>query len=216
MINAPLDALLKRAAVWRARSVPARLASTTDCAVPSGWPLLDAILPDGGWPLGTLIELLLPDAGVGELRLLLPALRTLAQSRATGTGRRWLAWIAPPHLPYPPAFAQSGIRPERLLLVTTGSAPERLWATEQALRSGSCVAVLLWLDAVDDRWLRRLKLAAEAGGALAVLFRPVGRERDASPATLRVALEPTAAGLDLWVFKSRGRGPARVRDALSS
>ena len=178
MINAPLDALLKRAAVWRARSGPARTAAPLERAVPSGWPVLDAILPDGGWPLGTLIELLLPQAGVGELRLLLPALRTLAESRSAEAGRRWLAWIAPPHLPYPPAFAQSGIRPERLLLVTTGSAPERLWATEQALRSGSCVAVLLWLDAVDDRWLRRLKLAAEAGEASR--SRPTGRNSTAS------------------------------------
>ncbi len=216
-MTASLDALLKRAAIWRARGAfPASAAPATGTAVESGWPRLDACLPDGGWPLGTLVELLLPEAGVGELSLLMPALRLLAGSGAAVGGRRWLAWIAPPHLPYPPAFAQSGIRPERLLLVATGHTRERLWAAEQALRSGSCVAVLIWLDAADDRWLRRLKLAAEAGGALAVLFRPSNREAHASPATLRLALEPTPAGLDLRVFKSRGRGPQRIRDALTS
>ena len=211
-MNASLDALLERAAIWRARS-PTAAASRAH--VESGWPRLDRCLPDGGWPLGTLIEFLLPEAGVGELSLLLPALARLTTQPAH-QGRRWLAWIAPPHLPYPPAFAQGGIRPERLLLVTTGHTAQRLWAAEQALRSGSCVAVLLWLDSADDRWLRRLKLAAEAGGALAVLFRPLAQRRLASPALLRVAFEPTAAGLDLCLFKSRGRRPAWIRDALTA
>ena len=213
-MDASLDALLKRAAIWRARvTLPTEIPDRARVA--SGWPRLDACLPDGGWPLGTLIELLLPETGVGELRLLLPALRTLVNAPAADAARRWLAWIAAPHLPYPPAVAQSGIRPERLLLVATQHTAERLWAAEQALRSGSCAAVLLWLDAADDRWLRRLKLAAESGGALAVLFRPLKRRADASPATLRLALEPTPAGLDLALFKSRGRGPQRIHDALS-
>jgi protein ImuA len=214
-MNVSLEALLAGAAVWRARSsLPATTAVAGAC-VPSGWPRLDACLPGGGWPLGTLIELLLPEAGVGELSLLLPALRALAGPAATA-GRRWLAWIAAPHLPYPPAFAQSGIRPERLLLVTTGTTAERLWAAEQALRSGSCLAVLLWLETADDRWLRRLKLAAETGGGLAILFRPLAQRTQASPAALRLALEPTVAGLDLWLFKNRGRRPERIHAALGS
>jgi hypothetical protein len=216
-MNASLDALLQSAAIWRARGAfpdPAGLAARG--IVRSGWPRLDACLPGGGWPLGTLVELLLPRAGIGELRLLLPALSRLVESPAPGRERRWLAWIAPPHAPYPPALAQGGIPPERLLLVATDKMPERLWAAEQTLRSGSCAAVLAWLDAVDDRWLRRLKLAAESGDALAVLFRSLGRRAEASPATLRLALEATPAGLDLWVLKSRGRGPARVRDALTA
>jgi cell division inhibitor SulA/protein ImuA len=211
-MNGALDALFASAAIFRARGTdladPAR-----HRVVPSGWPRLDAELPGGGWPLGTLIELLLPEAGVGELRLLLPALATLAADPPAAE-RRWLAWIAPPHAPYPPALAQSGIRPERLLFVTAPKTSDRLWAVEQALRSGSCAAVLAWLDAVDDQWLRRLKLAAEAGQALVVLLRPLRRRATASPATLRIALEPAAESVDLWVLKSRGRGPVRVHDAL--
>jgi len=211
-VNASLDALLASAAIWRARSTP-----VAGATVPSGWPRLDACLPGHGWPLGALIELLLPDTtGIGELRLLLPALRTLCRDGTTGEGRPWLVWIAPPHLPYPPALAQSGIRPERLLLIRTGTTAERLWAAEQALRSGSCLAVLLWLDEADDRWLRRLALAAAAGGALAVLFRPLGRRIGTSPAALRLGLEPTPAGLDLRLIKSRGRGPTRVRDVFGA
>jgi hypothetical protein len=212
-MNASLDALLAGATLWRARGG----AEACDPAahLPTGWPKLDAELPGHGWPLGTLIELLLPEAGAGELSLLLPALGTLATG-AIGAERRWLAWIAPPHAPYPPALAQSGIRPDRLLLVSAEKTPDRLWAIEQALRSGSCAAVLAWLDAADDRWLRRLKLAAETGRTLAVLMRPSRRRATASPASLRLALEPTPAGLDLWLLKSRGRGPVRVRDVLGA
>ncbi|MBS0395658.1 MAG: translesion DNA synthesis-associated protein ImuA [Proteobacteria bacterium] len=213
-MSGSIEALLQGAGVWRARGEAAD-ADPQDCLA-TGWPKLDAALPGRGWPLGTLIELLLPETGAGELSLLRPALAALAALAAepAGHGRRWLAWIAPPHAPYPPALAQSGIRPDRLLLVSAEKTADRLWAIEQALRSGSCAAVLAWLDAADDRWLRRLKLAAETGRTLAVLLRPARRRASASPASLRLALEPTPGGLDLWVLKSRGRGPARLRDVF--
>lgn len=232
-MNAPLEALLRSATVWRARE---KAEAPAGPVVPTGWPALDAALPGGGWPLGTLLEVLLPRHGVGELRLLLPALRALdagevempargaepdaglAEVRAGegGTERRWIVWIAPPLAPYPPALGQSGVDPSRQLLVEAEATQDRLWAMEQALHSRSCNAVLAWLDAVDDRWLRRLKLAAEPGRSLAVLFRPIARREQASPATLRLALEPLPDGLDVWVLKSRGGGPQRIRDVLGA
>jgi cell division inhibitor SulA/protein ImuA len=207
-MDASLDALLESAAIWRARDSAAAAGE----AVPSDFSRLDACLPGGGWPLGTLTELLLPASGIGELQLLLPALRRLSIDAAGR--RRWIAWVAPPQLPYPPAFAQSGIAPGQLLLIAGERLEERLWATEQALRSGSCAAVLAWFDRVDERWLRRLKLAAGTGRTLAVVFRPLGRDSEASPATLRIALEPTATGLDLRLLKRRGGGPLRIPDVL--
>ncbi len=212
-MNVALDALLASSALWRAHGGTEAADPAGRACLPTGWPKLDAKLPGGGWPLGTLIEFLLPGTGIGELSLLLPALARLAAA-APAAGHCWLVWIAPPHAPYPPAFAQHGIHAERLLFVTAGRTPDRLWAIEQALRSGSCAAVFGWLDAADDRWLRRLKLAAATGQALAVLFRPLRRRAAASPASLRLVLEPTPAGLDLWLLKSRGRGPIRVHDAF--
>jgi hypothetical protein len=41
---------------------------------PLEYPTLSAELPGGGWPVGALVELLLQQAGVGEVRLLRPAL----------------------------------------------------------------------------------------------------------------------------------------------
>ena len=128
-MNTALDALLANATLWRARGGAEAHGAAERPYLATGWPKLDAQLPGRGWPLGTLIELLLPEAGAGELSLLLPALGALA-AEPLGAERRWLAWIAPPHAPYPPALAQSGIRADRLLLVSAEKTPDRLWAIE--------------------------------------------------------------------------------------
>ena len=88
--------------------------------------------------------------------------------------------------------------------------PKRLWAAEQALSSGVCGAVFLWLKGTDDRWLRRLKLAAEAGGALGVLFRPERHRFESSPASLRVLMTRGEDAVHLELLKVRGGRPGSV------
>src|SRR5207253_5710537 len=51
-----------------------QLGRQVDHAVGTGFALLDAQLPGGGWPSRALTELLLPHAGIGEIRLLSPCL----------------------------------------------------------------------------------------------------------------------------------------------
>lgn len=217
MDDARLEALLQHPALWRAAT-----AQRAPRAIPTTFRRLDEHLPGGGWPLGTLIELLVPAHGVGELDLLIPALRRLDD--AEPGARRWIAWICPPHLPYAPALARAGLAPGRMLIVEPGGpcAPSRpatgtrtaLWAMEQALRSRACAAALCWMDAVDARALRRLKLAAAEGASLGVLFRPVRRARESSPASLRLLLETCGRELDVLVVKSRGGRPVRVRGVM--
>ena len=194
--------LLRHPALWRGGDAGAPE------TVPTGFRALDARLPGGGWPLATLIELLLPAAGVGEIRLLLPALKSLAM--VEDAAPRWVAWLAPPHLPYAPALADAGLDPARMLVVRPRAGSDRLWAMEQALRSGACAAVLCWAGTADGTALRRLKLAAEEGGTPAFLLRPVAHRGDGSPATLRLALAAREFGLDVEILKSRGGAPARV------
>ncbi len=162
-------------------------------------------MPGGGWPTASLIEVLLDAAGLGEVQLFLPAL-VQCQRRADGEAP-WLVWIAPPHEPFAPALAQQGIELARFLVVRPASAAEALWAAEQALSSGVCAAVLLWLKGTDDRWLRRLKLAAEAGGALGVLFRPERHRFESSPAALRLLLTAGDEEPHLELLKVRAAGP---------
>jgi len=169
--------------------------------LPTGFAALDAGLPGGGWPRHGLVEILTPRPGVGELYLLLPALAAL--SRATPA--RWCTWVSPPHQPFAPALEAHGAALDRMLMVNTHLP---LWAHEQALRSGACGIALAWLPRASPRAIRRLQLAAEQGRALGVLYRSERFAHLASPAMLRVLLEPLNQdgrhGARLRLLKSRG------------
>ena len=167
-------------------------------AAPSGFAELDASLPGGGWPVGAIAELMSDAVGIGELSLLVPVLSRLARAG------RYIAWIAPPYLPYAPALAQRGLPLERMLLVRTRSLQESLWATEQALRCPAVGAVLGWPAYIVDKNVRRLQLAAEAGGSLGILYRPPEAARESSPAALRMRLHALPDGLAVEIQKVRG------------
>lgn len=195
-----LDLVLQHPAVWRGG----------DCArvllpsVPTGFTELDALLPGGGWPAGVLTEICVDRAGVGELRLVLPA-----AARLTRSGR-WLALVRPPYVPYAPALIGHGVLLSRLMLINAAAAEDNLWACEQALRSQVCGAVLAWFDRVHERDLRRLQLAAERGSATMLLFRSA-RVAPASPAALRLHVGKSEGRTLVRVLKRRGGGmPAPV------
>ena len=197
--------ILADARVWKlkdASAAPPRPVWST------GSSSLDARLPGGGWPTASLVEVLIDETGLGEVQLFLPAL--VASQRRTDGETPWLVWIAPPHEPFAPALSQQGIDLGRLLVVRPASAMEALWAAEQALSSGVCAAVLLWLKGTDDRWLRRLKLAAEAGGALGVLFRPERHRFESSPASLRLVITKGEHATRLDLLKVQGGRPGPV------
>ena len=103
-----------------------------------------AELPGGGWAQGSLTELLVDHEGIGELRLLLPALGRLARSGA------WIALVAPPHLPYAPAFAGAGIDPAQVAVVDAHEEKDRWWAAEQVLRADSAAVLLFWPQSISD------------------------------------------------------------------
>jgi hypothetical protein len=196
-----LQQLLAHPSVWRGRS---RAAVET---LSTGFAALDAGLPGGGWPRHGLVEILTPQPGVGEIYLLLPVLASLSRA-APG---RWCTWVSPPHEPYAPALESHGVALDRMLVVRTHLP---LWAHEQALRSGACGMALAWLPRVSPRAIRRLQLAAEQGRALGVLFRSQQFAHLASPAMLRVALEPVKEpgrhGARVTLIKSRGGSRAPI------
>lgn len=179
--------------VWRGD----RLAEPEAPGLPTGHARLDAVLPGGGWPRDALTELLLPHPGVGELGLLLPLLARVAP-------RRWAVCIAPPEPLHASALAAAGVPLERLLLVEAASAAHARWAARQALASGSCDVVLLWLADADMGALRRLQLAAEENATPLVLLRPDSLARQPSPAVLRLALAARPGGVDVRILKRRG------------
>jgi hypothetical protein len=184
-------------------------------AQPSGYAELDAHLPGGGWPIGAIAELMPELAGIGELRLVAPALAALARAG------RYIAWIAPPLLPYAPALAEAGLPLERMLIVHTRDLTESLWAMQQTLRCPLFGAVLGWPPSITDRNIRRLQLAAEAGGSLGILYRPPAAARELSPAALRLRLSPLRSslldGLAVHIQKVRGgRAGTQLQLSLAS
>lgn len=183
-----------RSDIWRGDSI----ATPSLPGIASGFAALDAELPGGGWPAGALTEIYPEVEGIGEFSLLAPALAHLA------IDDKWIACIAPPHLPYAPALATLGIDLSRLLVVRTRSRTETLWAARQAIASRACSAMLCWLAGADMPSLRRLHLAAETSPVMAVLFRPPGEARQASPAALKLQLESRPDGLALRILKRRG------------
>jgi hypothetical protein len=197
-MKAVLAELLHNPLVWRGD----RLARA-DAVVASGFAELDRELPGGGWPKGGLTELLQDDEGIGELRLLLPALGHLTQAG------EWVALVAPPHIPYAPAFAGRGIDPARVVVIAAAEEKNRWWAAEQVLRANNAGAVLFWPQAVNDQRLRRLQLAAQEGGAPAFLFTGIARAAQSSPSPLRILLSAEESRLRIDVFKRRGGIMAR-------
>jgi protein ImuA len=176
-------------------------------ACPSGFDALDAELPGGGWPAAGLTDLLLREPGSGEIQLLAPALARLAE------GAHELVWVAPPYPPYAPALHALDLPLSHLVWVQPDTADDAAWAAEQVLRSGSAAAVLWWSRQALPATLRRLHLAAQEGCTPLFAFRPWEQQQLSSPAPLRLALEPAAAGT-LRVHLLKRRGPSLAQPLL--
>lgn len=180
-------------ALWRGT----QLAQAARAAVPTGYAALGQELPGGGWPPGALNELLLPRPGIGEMRLLQPALRALDTEGS-------IVLVQPPCVPHIAAWTNWGLDPSRLLWVNPGRPADALWAAEQVLKNGACAALLCWLPQARPESLRRLHLAAQAGATLFFCLRPERALAQASPAPLRLALAPAGDALRVDIVKRRG------------
>lgn len=209
-MSALLEQLTRRQLLWHGDSQ--QLAYQ---AVASGYPELDQQLA-GGLPATGLIDIQ-TDAGIGELRLLLPYLQQQQQH-----SQRLLVFIAPPAELSADMLAGAGLDLSQLLIITPTKQPataprnnqkqnnqqqEALWAAEQCLQSGCCATVLVWPAAMSLAQARRLQLAAEQGAASMVLFRRPCQSLSL-PVNLSFSLQPDQQGLQLTVLKRKGSWPA--------
>ncbi|HTH10819.1 MAG TPA: translesion DNA synthesis-associated protein ImuA [Acidovorax sp.] len=182
-------------AVWRGTEV-----SDSRCrTVSSGFAALDAQLPGAGWPTHSLTELLLPQAALCEWRLLAPAVTGFLE----GGGRIYL--VAPPKEPCAAGLVQLGVEPTQLTWIEASTPVDRLWVTEQIVKSDPAGAVLAWLPQARPEQVRRLQVHAAACDAPIFLFRPAASLRDSSPSPLRVAVAP-APGWDLEIRIPKRKG----------
>jgi protein ImuA len=183
-------------AVWPGHA----LGQGSEQRIASGHPELDAELPGGGWPCQSLTEVLQGPGAQGEWRLLGPALAQLVRQGGS------VLLIGPPQHPHLPGLARAGLPQQRLIWVDAHTQAERLWATEQALKSGCVSAVLSWLPQARPEQLRRLQACAAQHPGLLFALRPLQAQAEASAAPLRLslALGPCPHPLLVQLFKRRG------------
>ena len=178
--------------LWRA----AQLGRASGRTVETGYPDLSAELPGAGWPQGALVELLIQKTGVGEMRLLAPALATVS--------KRPVAFLQPPHLINAASTQYMGLPLDKTLVLRPKLSADALWAAEQILKSGTCGALVFWQEHVRPESLRRLQLAAKSGETLFFVVRPLATAIDPSPAELRVSVRPCEDGVSVEVVKRKG------------
>ncbi|WP_152207102.1 translesion DNA synthesis-associated protein ImuA [Marinobacter changyiensis] len=190
-----LDTLLQDARVWQA----GHQARPPEPEESTGYEALDYCLRGVGWPRSALTECLLDNAGIGELQLLLPLIRRQLAAD------RMVFWINPPYTPYAPALERENLDLSRLVVVQTEKSADTLWTLENCLRSSVTGLVMAWPGPLKIRHIRRLQLAAEAGGGLCILFRHTRAGEESSPAALRLQLSPAPdRQLNVRILKRRG------------
>lgn len=192
---APGHVLPDVAALWRGTEFGTAISTT----VATGWNILDKELPGGGWPCASLAEVLSPQPSVLEWRLIGPALR-----QVVAKGGQVIV-VGPPKHPHLPGLAHEGLDQRHLVWIQADAPAERLWVTEQLIRSNAAGAVLSWLPQARQEQIRRLQISAQGCDGLVFLFRPESAQHEASAAPLRLH---ATYGLDwelrVHVFKRRG------------
>lgn len=184
--------------LWRA----SQLALPGWPTVASGHSYLDSYLPGGGWPMGSLIEIMLDQpAGLGELQLLKPALSQTDNTRS-------LVFLNPPYVPSAICLQQWFSLQRRVYWVRPQNSIDVLWAAENILKHDATAALLCWVNSARPQSLRRLHLAASQSSALFFCLRPASAANQPSIAPLRLALLSTSSGPAIRLLKRRGPTPA--------
>ncbi|MBS0292820.1 MAG: translesion DNA synthesis-associated protein ImuA [Proteobacteria bacterium] len=181
--------------LWRGSELGCQQVATRS----TGWSALDRELPGGGWPCRTLTEVLAPQPAIMEWRLLSPALRQVAAD-----GGQIVA-VAPPRQPYLPGLRLEGLDERRFVWIQAEAPAQRLWVTEQLLKSNACGAVLAWLPQARPEQLRRLQCCAQSCDGLVFLCRPEPARHASSAAPLRLLATPRPDWeLEVRILKRRG------------
>ncbi|MEO6420362.1 MAG: recombinase A [Polyangiaceae bacterium] len=188
-----------------------------------GWPELEALLPEGGFPRGSVVELASPHAIGGSTRIALSAVR----AAQTKDPRAWCAWIDPEGTLYAPGITRASVDLRRLFVVR----PPRVDLGRIAVKvaaAGAFEVIVIDMDPVRasctqirpsfpaqrrDRTRRRvppevlvrkLALAAVEGGANIFLLTDVSAPRATPwPVALRLEVARRPDALAIRVAKDR-------------
>ncbi|UXH79712.1 translesion DNA synthesis-associated protein ImuA [Roseateles amylovorans] len=181
--------------LWRGDA----LGRTSTLTWSSGFPALDAELPGGGWPAQQITEVLQTQFSLAEWRLVGPALRTLVKR---GTA---VVLVGPPKRPHLPGLRHLGLDERHLVWIQAQAPSERLWCTEQLIKSNAAGAVMAWMPQAAPEQLRRLQVLAQSFEGPIFLFRPLEARHDPSPAPLRLQVTIDVDwALQVQILKRKG------------
>ena len=185
-----------QAAVWRGD----QLGSPVSTVISSGFAALDAELPGSGWPCHSLTEILQPQPTVTEWRLLAPAMRQVVASGGN------IVVVGPPKSPHLPGLKYAGLDERHLVWIQAEAPAERLWVTEQLIKSNAAGLLVSWLPQARQEQIRRLQVCAQACEGPAFLCRPAAAEHESSAAPLRIQLT-FGPDWELHVHLLKRKGP---------
>lgn len=161
----------------------------------TGLGALDAIAPPGGFACGAVHELLSEPTHRPPITVAAFLARCAARQRPDGA----IIWCdARGGGIYPPALAAMGIPLDRLLLIRAKNFADEIWAMSECAgcRGVAATVASFHRDRLSRVQVRRLQLAAERGGGVGLLMRPVhepGRhEKSAYAAATRWLVRPAA------------------------
>ena len=187
---------------------------TVQQILPTGLTSLDAILPHGGLPAGSLLEWISEDAGLNAASIALKSIVPMMtlhgclaivdehhefyadSARSHGIPLFRLLLIRPVHAASGPA--QAKISHSRFVRQASATHSDALWALEQTARCPGVRAVLVFLEQASSAVMRRLQLAVERSGVTIVLIRPASILNQPSFADLRLYVttaKPALAGI---------------------
>lgn len=184
--------------------------------LPTGWGKVDAAL-GGGLRHGAVHEWFAPSSDTSTsksrgrylrgdtlwtapLCLLAHLAWQTLQAQPHGT----VVWIGASCLPYPRVLCRDQGRDRRLLLQSLfvgGHGPTNLWAIDLALRNPAVAAVIADGSGLDMAATRRLQLAAEAGGTMALLARPTHELGCLSAADTRWRVHHRVSDQPAWTIE---------------
>ena len=166
--------------------------------VSSGIDVIDQLLPNGGWPIAGLVEIVVEHEHMDAVSLLMPLLAQLGQQE------RWIAIVTPPCQSRSRLFSDPAINPDRMLQVNPHPGRSALWTVESMLHSGNCSTVLAWPGCATELMGRRLQKAATIGRALGILFQPASRAVKTSGADVRLKVEESDSGQAIYLLDQFG------------
>lgn len=114
---------------------------------------------------GKVTEIVLHDDELSNMPMLMPLLAQLSRDD------RWLVWVAPPVVLPKALLMDAGIDLRKVILLKPDEAHTAYDLSRQALKAGTCHAVITWPGYLSEEELEGLEEAAHTGASMGIVIR---------------------------------------------